>query len=117
MILQNDPYARRLSNADRLRRVRTAFEYAGRRIDSCAAANGIDLTAAVQTGDLNSLKSRWDDMKRKVARLGPSETETYDAAMDLVFQIEQTTAGQCGAPSGMDQALLALAQDRTGAER
>jgi hypothetical protein len=34
--------------------------------------------------------------------------------MDLVFQTEQQTQEQCGEPSGLDEALLLLAQDRDG---
>jgi tetratricopeptide (TPR) repeat protein len=117
MILQNDPYARRISNAERLRRVRDAFQQAGTRIDSCGTSAGTGPTSPAQASDLVSLKSRWAEMKPKVARLRPTEMETYDAAMDVVFQIEQATATHCGAPNGLDQALLTLAQDRTGAER
>ena len=37
--------------------------------------------------------------------------------MRLVFDIEQQTAQQCGPPSGLDQALLILAQNPNGVER
>jgi tetratricopeptide (TPR) repeat protein len=117
LILLSDPYARRISNAERERRVREAFEHSGKRLDTCMAAKGITLTTPSTTGDLVSLKSRWTEMKPRLAGLRPTEMEMHDVAMDLVFQIEQATATQCGAPAGFDEALLVLAQDREGAER
>ncbi len=117
LLLETDPYVRRISIAERSRRIRRAFDQAGQRIDACVASLAPNLAAAAPATDLISLNSRWVEMKPKVIRLRSTEMEMDDAAMDLVFQIEQATAAKCGAPSGLDQALLTLAQDRTGAER
>jgi tetratricopeptide (TPR) repeat protein len=118
LVLQADPFARRISNAERSRRIRRAFEQAGKRLDSCAATQGIDLKTQGFSPGLASLKARWPAMKPKLAHLNaPTEADTPDAAMDLVFQIELQTETVCGPPTGFDQALLLLSQDRAGAER
>jgi tetratricopeptide (TPR) repeat protein len=105
LILNTDPYERRIPPAERDRRVRMAFEKAGKRLDDCMASK-----ASVE---MNSLKSRWQEMKPKLAR----KPDINDTAMDLVFQIEQVSSAQCEAPTGIDNALLILAKDRDGAEQ
>ena len=123
-VLEADPLGPRIYGADRNRRLRAAFEAAGERLKTCAAFKGIDLTtqrklmAAVESGDLRSLNGRWVQLKRKVDRLSQaSSDEIQDQIMSLVFDIEQQTAQQCGPPSGLDQALLILAQNPNGVER
>ncbi|MBZ5597335.1 MAG: tetratricopeptide repeat protein [Acidobacteriia bacterium] len=118
LILQADPFGRRVSNSERNRRIRMAFEQAGKRLDSCASAQGIDLSAQSTAPGLPSLKASWSAMKPRLAQLNaPREADTPDAATDLAFRIEQQTETICGPPSGLDQALLLLSQDRAGAER
>jgi hypothetical protein len=57
-------------------------------------------------------------MKADLRRLrAPGEDDLPDAIMDLVFQIEQQTANDCGEPQGADQALLLLARNREGADQ
>jgi hypothetical protein len=131
MVLQSDPYDRKLSAKDRSRRIRHAFNAAGARLESCAASRGVDTSAPPTTSDtpatsvpansstdLAALKKQWSEMKPKVARPNASqEPDVLDAAMDIVFQIEQQTQRQCGQGSRMDQALLLLAQNRAGVDR
>jgi tetratricopeptide (TPR) repeat protein len=109
LILQSDPYVRRISNVERERRVRAAFDQSGRRLDACIASSSPPAT------DLASLKTHWQEMKPRLVR--HHEMEMNDSVMDLVSQIEQTTATQCGAPTGLDNVLLVLSQDREGTER
>jgi hypothetical protein len=40
-----------------------------------------------------------------------------DAIMDLVFQIEQQTAKECGPPQGLDLALLSISRNREAADQ
>jgi tetratricopeptide (TPR) repeat protein len=134
MILQSDPYDRRLATAERNRRIRQAFNVAGGRLDSCALSQGITLdqppstdpsTTSVPTvpggnppTDLPSLKKQWTDLKTKLDRARASEeSDLFDSAMDVVFQIEQQTQKQCGQGNDSDQALLLLAQNRAGVDR
>jgi hypothetical protein len=37
--------------------------------------------------------------------------------MDVVFQIEQQAAQDCGQPTGLDEALLLIANNREGGDR
>jgi len=61
---------------------------------------------------------QWQEMKPKLATarfVNPPGTQ--QAAMDLVFAIEQQTQAICGPPGGLDQALLLLSQDQAGGSR
>ena len=111
VILGADPFERRISTSERERRVRSAFQQSGRRLDSC-----IVLKQSVSPADINTLKSRWLEMKFKLLQVRHTETDAI-AVMDLVFKIEQATFSECGEPEGMDRVLLVLAQDREGAEQ
>ncbi len=118
LILEADPFSQRLSNAERNRRIRAAFHQAGERLAGCAQSKGVDLMTPSAPGDLPALRAHWNEMKTKLKRLGAlGEDDTADAAMDLVFEIEQETSKNCGPPSGLDQALLLLGQNRAGVDR
>ncbi len=116
LVLQADPFARRISERERRRRISRAFEDSGKRLEDCAKSKGIDLNSPGSGGELQTLRTRWNAMKNEVARARAGHAEMPEAAMDLVFQIEQQTAIQCGPPSGMDQALFFLSQNRSGDE-
>ena len=124
LVLEADPLGPRIYGAERTRRLRAAFEAAGDRLKACAASKGVDLTterklwADTESSDLPSLNRRRIQLRRKLDRQGQvSSDETQDEIMRLVFDIEQQTAQQCGAPSGLDQALLILSQNPNGVER
>jgi tetratricopeptide (TPR) repeat protein len=118
LILQVDPFGQHVAGAERDRRIRRAFDQAGKRLSGCAEAMGIDLSASSPSNGLPVLKAKWTAMRPRLAHLDePREAETPDAAMELVLQIEQQTEAICGPPDGLDRALLLLAQDRAGAER
>jgi tetratricopeptide (TPR) repeat protein len=127
LILQSDPYERGLSARERERRVRAAFYQAGVRLDRCTAAVGTSLPSSAEApapsspetaSDLAQLKESWIGIKAKVTRpRGSAESETPDAAMDIVFQIEQVTRKQCGKGSGVDEALRLLADNHSEVDR
>ena len=118
LILQADPFGRRVSGSERNRRIRRAFDQAGKRLDNCAAAKGIDLNSPSSSTGLRSLGARWNAMKPRLGELNaPSAADMPDAVMDFVFEIEQQTKIACGPPAELDQALLLLSQDRAGAEQ
>lgn len=114
-VLQADPFGRHVSSAERNRRVRAALDQAGKRLESCAAARGIDLSSPSAAGGLASLKSQWATMKNRVEER--KSAEMPDVAMELVFQVEQQAEAICGPPTGFDQALLLLGQDHAGVDR
>jgi tetratricopeptide (TPR) repeat protein len=126
LVLETDPFLRRISDAERNRRITRAFAQAGDRLRSCAQAKGIDLnTAADNSGsglalnsDLPSLWKRWQEARPDLRRLSaPSNADLPDTLMDIVFRIEQQTALACGEPEGVDLALLLISRDREAVDR
>jgi tetratricopeptide (TPR) repeat protein len=120
LVLQADPFLRHISDAERNRRIAIAFAHVGERLKSCAQSKNIDLAANAGNGganpsanDLPSLWARWQAARPLLRRLNaPSHADLPDTLMDLILQIEQQTAQQCGEPSGVDLALLLSARDR-----
>jgi tetratricopeptide (TPR) repeat protein len=117
MVLQGNPYAPHLSDAERNQRLRSAFRAAGERLDDCAQNKGIDLTPISPASGLPALKAQWVDASPKVARLRVHDDATLDEIMNLVFEIERQTQALCGPPDGLDQALLLISQERRGVEQ
>lgn len=119
LILQADPFVQRISDAERNRRLTDAFEKAGERLTACAAVKGVNLTDnANATNPLANLAALWSGMKPNLRRLRVAqEGDLPDTIMDLVFQIEQQTAAQCGEPQGTDGALLLLSRNREVADQ
>jgi tetratricopeptide (TPR) repeat protein len=116
LVLATDPFLRRISDAERNRRVIAAFNHAGDRLKSCAEANHLDLSAASTSNpgnDLTALWSRWQSARPQLHQLNsPSNVDLPDTLMDIVFQIERQTSQMCGPPAGVDLALLLLSRDR-----
>jgi tetratricopeptide (TPR) repeat protein len=137
MILEANPYARRISAREATKRVVENFARAGARLSECMKEKNIDVdTSAKQSSlrknpddgkssgnqppsdDLTTLYQRWLTLKPRVTALRAATGNSLrDSAIDIAFEIEQQTATACGAPSGLDQALLLLSQNPTGAER
>jgi tetratricopeptide (TPR) repeat protein len=117
LILHNDPFLSHISDAERNRRIIAAFAQAEKRLDECAKQSSVDLkTATPSASPLATLQSLWTEAKPDLARLrSPAETDLPDALMDVVLQIEQQTAATCGAPQGLDLALLLSSQKREAA--
>jgi tetratricopeptide (TPR) repeat protein len=116
LVLATDPFLRRISDAERNRRVIAAFNHAGDRLKSCAEANDLDLSAASTSNpgnDLTALWSRWQLARPQLRQLNsPTNVDLPDTLMDLVFQIEQQTTQLCGQPTGVDLALVLISRDR-----
>ncbi len=125
LVLQTDPFLRHISDAERNRRIAVAFAHVGERLKSCAQEKNIDLTANAAAGSgevgpgnasgngLSSLWAHWQTARPQLRRLNSlSNTDLPDTIMDLILQIEQETAQQCGEPSGLDLALLLSSRDR-----
>lgn len=116
MVLKADPFVRRISDAERNRRIVAAFQQAGQRLQSCQQSQAINSNATVLP--LSKLADSWNAMKMQLPKLrSAEEADLPDAIMDLVFQIEQQTASWCGAPQGIDQALLIISRDREAADQ
>jgi len=129
LVLATDPFLLRISDAERNRRVVAAFDRAGERLKTCAAANRIELPSAAPSSppastsasvhtSLVDLWYEWNSARRDLRRLSSgSNADMPDALMDLILQIEQQTARQCGQPSGADLALLLISRDREAVDR
>ena len=113
-----DPNRRRLSSAERARRVAEAYRIAGNRLISCAESKKLPLNILSPNNTIQSLYNEWgvaesDANLRKLA----DDPDLRDTIMDLAGRIEQATAQQCGDPTGPDWALLMLARYGEGVER
>jgi tetratricopeptide (TPR) repeat protein len=120
LVLDSDPFARHISNRERTRRLRAAFNQAGKRLDTCAAPLAKGQTIPTIPTALAPLKVTWLEMKPKLTHLNRSEeSDLSDSVMDLVSQIELQTGKEkaCGSPAAFDRALLLLAQDHSGGSR
>jgi tetratricopeptide (TPR) repeat protein len=119
LILQADPFVRRISDAERNRRIVDAFKKAGERLTACAALKGINLNDNANSASLlATLAAQYAPMKPKLPRLRTAqESDLPDTIMDLVFQIEQQTAALCGEPQGTDEALLLISRNREAADQ
>jgi predicted Zn-dependent protease len=108
LIVSVDPFQRRLSVRERVRRVARAFTAALSRLDACASRMGSDAS-------LQALVDESSDFRRKAdARALARNPDLADPVMELVFRIERRTADLCGPPAGLDRALLLLAQAGQG---
>src|SRR5207244_186626 len=105
---------RHLPSPERTRRIRLAFGKAGKRLDACIPSKGTDLP---QDSSLADLKSQWTQMNSKLEHLTNADTDTSDASMDLISQIEQQAQKECGNFGPDDRALLLLSARRRGAEQ
>ncbi|HEY7097390.1 MAG TPA: tetratricopeptide repeat protein [Terriglobales bacterium] len=112
LVLEMDPYDRRLSTVGRIRRLRAAFDVASKRLSVCLADK-----QGVPDTPWTALQANWMQMKGKLSHLTDADAETFDAAMDLINQIEQHAQLDCGPPARTDRALLLLSATRFGAER
>ena len=114
LVLSADPFRRRITDAERDRRLLAAFDTAGKRLQTCAASSNIDLkTPASPPNPLQTLQSSWDALHPRLRNLRASlDTDLPDNIMDLVAQIERQTTQQCGPPTGLDLALLLISRDR-----
>ena len=131
LILEVDPFLRRISDVERNRRIAADFTTAGDRLAICAQQNGVDLqtantgatsqpstSASSSISPLIDLQSRWLAAKKDIPRLRViAETDLPDAIMDVVFQIEQQTAAICGEPEGNDAALLLISHNPEDADQ
>lgn len=113
-IINLDPFTRRLGSVERARRAIVDFNTAMARLQNCAAQKGVDLKAS--GGDpLQTLYAQASELQTRVhPRSLSRDSDLLSHVMDVVFDIEQTTARTCGEPQGRDYALLLMAQQQGG---
>ncbi len=116
-VIDADPNRRHISSWERADRVLNAYVIAGRRLESCAATKNVPLEANPPETDLQKLYSERATGPRLNKWKLASDPDMRDSVMDLVYQIEETTAQECGMPTGKDWALLMLSRYGEGVER
>ena len=112
-VLQLNPYERHLRSRERTRRIQQIFQLAGKRLDSCMASKGPELTP---DSPLLALRAGWGQMKSQIEHLTGSDVDVSDAAMDLVSKLEQEAQKECSPPRPADRALILLSTLRQAAE-
>jgi tetratricopeptide (TPR) repeat protein len=121
LVLQMDPFGRKIAVAERNRIVIRDFAVAGNRLKSCpgqtpspTAATASKTSAPAPAAGQASLASQWQKMKPQITERGLQRNpELVDQAMDLVFEIEKSSVS-CGTPAAPDKALLLIAKLHEG---
>ena len=88
-VVNLDPFYRQLSNQERARRARQAFDQAMTRVEACATQRGIDLKAA--GGDpLQTLYAQATTFRHRVRQRSLSrDSELLSDTMDLVLKLKR----------------------------
>jgi tetratricopeptide (TPR) repeat protein len=111
LALNLDPMAPRLSRAEADQRTLNAYELATGRLSECLKTRGLNLHPQQPQNDLQRLSLEAEqlssDAKPSALRKNPDLRLNL---MDFVSNIEETTAKECGSPSGADLALLLIAK-------
>lgn len=116
-VLQINPFDRRVPVRIRRRRAIFAFERALARLRACARSRGEKLQSPEPQTDLQKLYASAMSMKPMMREfLLRHDPDVMDSGMKLVFQIEQASASACGAPKGLDLALMLIGQRTGGAD-
>jgi tetratricopeptide (TPR) repeat protein len=136
LVLASDPLERHLPREQRVQRTLTAFNQAGVRLQQCGvpvslstspAAKKISDPADINSGsantnkaaqDLTPLATEWNNLRPNMnARSLSLNSDLLENAVDLVSRIEQATDKSCGPPTGLDWALLQIANYGSEVER
>jgi len=118
-VLEADPFKSGLSSEEKARRAVEAFEQAGKRLESCNAAQTGSLNSNVYSAsELLSASNQWRKLYPRVTRAHLArDPAMIESVMQLVFQIELQAQQICGSPQDADLALLAIARHREAVEQ
>jgi tetratricopeptide (TPR) repeat protein len=106
LVLETDPFLRRIPDVERNRRITSAFAQAGERLQSCAASKGIELSVGGSANQfpLNTdLPSLWKPAARPASL--PRRAQQRRSPTPRWFDSIDSRRPRCGEP-GADQALL-----------
>ncbi len=134
LVLASDPLERYLPREQRVQRALTAFNQAGVRLQQCGASTSLaarkisdaaDVNASAGSAnankaaqDLAPLATEWNNLRPSMsARSLSLNPDLLESTVDLVSRIEQATDKTCGHPTGLDWALLQLANYGSEVER
>jgi tetratricopeptide (TPR) repeat protein len=118
LILELDPFQRRLSQEERGRRTIAAFGQAFSRLKQCAQSRGVNLQTEQPAGPFAGVYSSVKKLRPRVSKRNlRSNPDLITNVMDLVMQMEETAQQACGTPPAPDQALLMISHTRGVTER
>jgi tetratricopeptide (TPR) repeat protein len=110
-ILEIDPFDQRATPEERARRVVRAYGQAVARLESCAQERHEVLDTEEPQTALQTIYARATKMQPQASERSLShDPETSTAIANLALEIEEITARTCGPPSGLDRALLLIAE-------
>ena len=111
LVLHTDPFQRQITSAERDRIVVQSFQAAGQRLRNCKLPSLLSATPTAQP----SLKDEWARLKPRITEQGLHRNrDLVETAMAMVFRIERETSAACGAPTGIDMALLLISKMHEG---
>jgi tetratricopeptide (TPR) repeat protein len=121
LILNLDPYAARLSAAERSARVARTFKQALAWLEECAQKQGQSLRVMASGKDAPP-QTPWQrlyeqalNLKRQIRPQAMSRDPDLTAAMlEWATEAENLAASRCGAPTDFDEALLLIARRHGG---
>jgi len=102
LVLAADPYAPGLNMKSRAARAQSAYEAASDRLDECLANHtdpALEALSAQQKANFTHIRAA--TLQR--------DLDLLDSVVHWTYQVETASEGTCGAPTGVDAALLVLA--------
>jgi tetratricopeptide (TPR) repeat protein len=113
-----NPFEMTLPDNERRQRVLRAFDAAEARLQTCASRRGEALSTSPPQTALQKLYAQPQAVRRDLnERNLRRHPELMRQTMEFVFQAEQLAANECGAPHGVDAALLLLAKNYRSAKQ
>lgn len=116
LILSSDPFRSNLPAQERLHRTQNAYEAASNRLQKCMNSHGETSSDTGNPSVLQQLEQQRQELKPKL-RATMRNPDLLDSIMSFVFDVEETAEQECGAPTGLDEALLLIGRNREGVER
>ncbi len=108
-IVNIDPFEVWLPGSQRRARTIQNFQQALNRLEECARTRGNSLLAAEPSSELEKAYAEARQMQPRInERMLSQQPDLIQQAMQLVFNIEQISARECGPPKGQDLALQLL---------
>lgn len=110
LVLGIDPLALHISSAERSRRIIRALGQAVSRLERCAAQRGEILATREPSTALESAYASALKIKPRVRQhILERDQDLMSRVTDLTVEMENLTTSYCGAPTGLDQAILLAA--------
>lgn len=117
-LLASNPLAPDISESEKARRIVQSFAQAGQRLQSCVQQSGPSNSTSSSATALGQLSEKWQKARPTATEFRVRrDPHLAESTLALVFEIEEQSAGFCGAPAGADLALLTLAHERSSDSR